>query len=163
MYQAARWIAANLPPDARLAAQNSGVFQYYSERVVINFDGKLNDEIIPVLEQRELDVYLRSKGVGYIVDLPGVASYIEFYSRSLSESPAHHELSPLDKLQIYARLVAAKLGLGPPVNLDTRTPTRIIEPFSAVATIMKEFSLPNDPGQAVTIYRLEDRFGSQNQ
>ncbi len=161
MYRAARWIAHNLPPDARLAAQNSGVFQYYSERVVLNIDGKLNHEIIPVLEQRQMDSYLREKGVEYIVDLPGVAGYIEFYSRTLSAAPSHHELSIFDKLAIYARLVAAKLGFGPPVSLDERVPERILRPFADVSTIVQEFPLPNDPTQAVTIYRLSDKFGRE--
>jgi hypothetical protein len=159
MYHAARWIAENLPPDATLAAQNSGVFQYYSERVVLNFDGKLNDEIIPVLEQRQLDVYLRSEGVDYIVDLEGVADYVEFYSSNLSEAPPHHELSAFDKLTIYTQLVAAKVGLAPPVELDEREPTRIIRPFHEVTTVVRRFPLPNDPTRAVTIYRLKADFG----
>lgn len=160
MYQAARWIADNLPPDARLAAQNSGVFQYYSERVVLNFDGKLNHEIIPVLERRELDAYLQAEGVEYIVDLPGVAGYIEYYSRNLSVAPQHKEMTMLDRLRIYALLVAGKVWPdAPPVVLDVREPERVIRPFSEVTTIVKEFPLPNNPAEAVTIYRLKDGFG----
>jgi hypothetical protein len=159
MYQAARWIAEELPQDARLAAQNSGVFQYYSERVVLNFDGKLNSEIIPVLEERELDVYLRSKGVEYIVDVPGVASFIEFYSSNLSDAPAHHEISSLGKLWIYVRLVAAKAGFGEGVALDVREADHVHTPFSEVSEVVKEVPLPNDPSQAVTIYKLKDAFG----
>ncbi len=161
MYQAARWIADNLPEDARLAAQNSGVFQYYSERVILNIDGKLNHDIIPVLEERELDVYLRSKGIAYIVDLPGVADYVVFFSSSLSEAPTHAELSIPDKLAIYARMVAAKLHMGPPVQLDERVPTRIIRPFDDVTTIVKTFPLPNNSTQAVTIYKLKEDFGAR--
>lgn len=159
MYQAARWIAGNLPSDAYIAAQNSGVFQYYSERVVINIDGKLNHEIIPVLEQRTLDSYVREKGVDYIVDLDGVADYITFYSHTLSDAPAHKEVSSLGKLLIYGQLIAAKVGIGPPVTLDERTPTRILRPFSDVTRIVKQFPLPNDSSQAVTIYQLRDNFG----
>lgn len=160
MYHAARWIAHHLPADARLAAQNSGVFQYYSERVVINFDGKLNHEIIPVLERRELDTYLRNKGVHYIVDLPSVAHYIEYYSRNLSIAPPHYEMSILDKFRIYAQMVAAKLiPRIPPPPLRDREPERMIQPFSAVSTVVQTFPLPNDPTQAVTIYRLNDTFG----
>jgi hypothetical protein len=161
MYNAARWIADNLPPDARVAAQNSGIFQYYSERVVLNFDGKLNHEIIPVLEQRELDTYLRERGISYIVDLPGVADYIEFYSSRMSEAPRHAEMSALDKLATYGRLIAARLGLGPPVQLDEREPERIIRPFESFATVIERFPLPNNPDSAVLVYRLHDEFGSQ--
>lgn len=159
MYQAARWVAANLPPDTRLASSNSGIFQYYSGHVVLNFDGKLNHKIIPVQERRELDVYLRSEGVGYIVDLPDVAEKVEFYSRDLSEARPHAELSSLDKLIVYARLVANKLRLGPPVQLDLRVPDRVLRPFSSVTTVVQQFPLPNDPTRAVTVYRLNSDFG----
>jgi hypothetical protein len=161
MYAAARWIAHNLPPDARVAAQNSGIFQYYSERVVLNFDGKLNHEIIPVLEQRELDTYLRERGISYIVDLPGVADYIEFYSSTMSEAPRHEEMSALDKLATYGRLIAARVGLGPPVQLDEREPERVVQPFENFATVIERFPLPNNPDSAVLIYRLHDDFGSR--
>lgn len=160
MYEAARWIAANLPPDARLASSNSGIFQYYSGHVVINFDGKLNHEIIPVLERRELDAYLRRKGVAYIVDLPpGVENYVEFYSSRLSEAPAHAEISSLGKLQIYGRLIANKLRLGPPVLLDERVPDRVVRPFAKASIVVRRFSLPNDPARAVTLYQLAPDFG----
>ncbi len=154
MYHAARWIANNLPADARLAAQNSGVFQYYSERVVLNIDGKLNHEIIPVLEARQLDRYLQAKGVQYIVDLDGVGDYITFYSSSMSEAPTHHEIATLGKLRIYAGLIAAKLGMGEPPTLDERVPTRIIQPFTERAEVVQQFPLPNDPSQAVVIYHM---------
>jgi hypothetical protein len=159
MFQAARWIAESLPPQARIGAQNSGIFQYYSERVVINLDGKLNHEIIPVLERRALDDYLHEQDISYIVDLPGVADYIEFYSSSLSDAPAHAELSALGKLRTYSRLVAARLGLGPPVELPERVPERVRVPFSEVSSIIHTEPLPNNPAEAVTIYRLDDDFG----
>jgi hypothetical protein len=89
-----------------------------------------------------------------------VAGYIEFYSRNLSEAPAHQELSMTDKLITYARLVAAKVGVGPPVHLDERVPERIVRPFADVTTIVQEFPLPNDPTQAVTIYHLSEEFGT---
>ncbi len=156
MYQAARWIASSLPTNTVLAAQNSGIFQYYSERAVLNIDGKLNHEMIPVLEQRGLEDYLQAKGVRYLVDLPGVADYIVFYSRTLSDAPAHRSLSLFDRFRIYTAMTAAALRLGPPVVLEERVPTRVFRPFSEVATGIKRFPLPNDPSQAVTVYRLHD-------
>jgi hypothetical protein len=159
MYEAARWVAANLPPDARLASSNSGIFQYYSGHPVLNFDGKLNGEIVPVQVRRELDVYLRARGIGYIVDLPEVAGYLEFYSKNLSVARPHQEISAAGKLAIYARMVAHKLGLGPPVALDAREVERVVRPFSQVSEVVREFPLPNDPARAVTLYRLADDFG----
>lgn len=160
MYQAALWIDANLPPEARIGAQNSGIQQYYSGRVVLNFDGKLNHEIIPVLARRELDVYLRSRGIEYIVDLPEVSDYVEFYSASLSDAEPHPEISSLEKLRIYGRLIAARLGIGPPVDLPVREPRQVRVPFEDVTTVVQTFPLPNDASRAVTIYRLEPAFGA---
>ncbi len=160
MFAAARWMSANLPEDAVIAAQNSGIFQYYSNRLVINIDGKLNHEIVPILEQRQLDRYLHARGVEYVVDLPSVAGYIEFYSASLSDARPHRELSALEKLGIHARRFAARIGIGAPVVLPERVPERVIVPFSDVSQIVQEFPLPNDPDQAVTIYLLLPQFGA---
>lgn len=159
MFAAARWMADNLPSDAVIAAQNSGIFQYYSNRLVLNIDGKLNHEIVPVLAQRQLDRYLHAQGVDYIVDLPGVADYVEFYSASLSNAAPHPEMSSLDKLVTHARLVAARFGVGAPVELAVRVPDQVTRPFSDVSSIVQEFPLPNDPTQAVTIYQLAPDFG----
>jgi hypothetical protein len=161
MYQAARWVAGNLPPAARLASSNSGIFQYYSEHVVLNFDGKLNHEIIPIQVRRELDVYLRSKGIGYIIDLPEVADRISFYSHSLSQAKPHAEIGALQKIQIYAQMLASKIGLAPAVQLDELRADRVLRPFSAVTTAVQQFPLPNDPARAVVLFQLNDSFGQQ--
>ncbi len=159
MYQAARWVATNLPTKARLASSNSGIFQYYSDHVVLNFDGKLNHEIIPIQVQRELDVYLRSKGIGYIIDLPEVADRIIFYSRDLSDAKPHIEITSIQKIQIYFQMLAHKLGLAPAVQLDELKPERVIRPFSAVTTVVQQFPLPNDPARTVVVFQLNDQFG----
>jgi hypothetical protein len=161
MYQAARWIANNLPPGAQLASSNSGIFQYYSDHVVLNFDGKLNHEIIPVQVQRELDSYLRSKGIGYIIDLPEVADRIIFYSRSMSDAKPHLEITAIQKIQIYVQMLAHKVGLAPAVQLDELKPERVLRPFSTVATAVQQFQLPNDPARMVVLYQLNDSFGKQ--
>ena len=155
MYSAAQWIRGNLPDDALLAAQNSGIFQYYSGRVVLNIDGKLNNDIIPVLEARGLHSYLRERQVGYVVDLPGVAQFIEFYSSDLSEATPHLEMSSVAKLRTYAQLVLSRGGLAAAPQLDVRQPTRVTQPFGDVATVVQQFPLPNDSTQAVTVWALE--------
>lgn len=165
MYTAARWIASNLPPAAPIGAQNSGIFQYYSERMVLNLDGKLNHEMVPILEQRALDRYMHTKGIRYLVDAPQIERYLAFYSASLADAPAHRELSSLGKLGTYTRMIAQRLRLGPPVILDSgpfdpATPIHMLRPFTAVATPVQSFPLPNDPSRAVVVYRLADTFGA---
>ena len=144
-------------------ASNSGIFQYYSEHVVLNFDGKLNHEIIPIQVRRELDVYLRSKGIGYIIDLPEVADRISFYSRSMSDAKPHIEIGVFQKIQIYLQMIANKVGLAPAVQLDELKAERVLRPFSAVTTAVQQFPLPNDPARAVVLYQLNDQFGKQHE
>ena len=155
MYEAALWMAQNVPVDARVAARNSGIYQYYSRRTILNIDGKLNHEIIPVLEKRGLLSYLRSKNIEYIIDLQDIDEYIEFYSAELSEADPHHEIGLGEKLTIYARLLGRKAGLPvDPPKLEQRTVERTIKPLTAVAPVWKSFVRPNDPANPITIYRL---------
>jgi len=64
------WIAANLPPDARLGAWNAGQFGYFCDQPVVNLDGLANDR--PYLELlrsgRPVREYLREEGIEYVVD-----------------------------------------------------------------------------------------------
>jgi hypothetical protein len=152
MYAAARWISANLPSDAVLAARNSGIYQYYSGRLVINIDGKLNYEIVPVLERRGLLDYLRANRVDYLVDLAEVCGYVEFYSRQYSAAPPHRELSAVDKLGIYASMALRKLGLGSGPQLDAPVPGSCQGAFIATAPVYHTFPLPNSSAEAVTIF-----------
>jgi hypothetical protein len=65
----ARWMAANLPADARAAAWNTGIYAWYSGRSTINLDGLINNEIHGVLRRREPVVeYLRRRGVRFVID-----------------------------------------------------------------------------------------------
>ena len=155
MYAAARWIANSLPQDAVLAARNSGIYQYYSRHLVINIDGKLNHEIVPVLEKRRLDDYLRDNHVSYVVDLQEVCGYVEFYSHQYSDAPAHRELKSFDKLRIYASMALRRLHLSTGPHLDAPVPQTCRGTFTAVAPVYHSFPLPNTSGQAVTIFQLQ--------
>lgn len=153
MYDAARWIAASLPPDAVLAARNSGIYQYYSRRTVVNIDGKLNHEIVPVLERRGLRDYLDAQGVGYVVDLPQVCGYVEFYSHQYGAAPPHAELGAAAKLRAYAALLLRALRLGPGPQLDAPVPDACAGRFTTDAPPERTFPLLRGP-DAVTIYAL---------
>jgi hypothetical protein len=70
-YQAARWMAANLPPDAVCASWNAGQIGFFSERTVINLDGLINgvDYYNRVIRGgvSRLD-YIYENDVNYLVD-----------------------------------------------------------------------------------------------
>mgnify|MGYP001081665241 CR=1 FL=1 len=67
-YQLAVWVRNNLPQDARLALKDTGLFGLLSERSVVNLDGLVNNlEYQEYLRKRQLNEYLRLKGVQYLV------------------------------------------------------------------------------------------------
>jgi hypothetical protein len=155
-YQAALWIRDHLPPDALIGAKNSGIYQYYSGHVALNIDGKLNHEILPAMQRRELLDYLRARGVQYLVDREEtMADHIMFYSRQFGPAPYHRAPTPIERLAIYGKILTNALGARLPLNLDARdafTPTR---PFSDAAEIVQRFARPNDADNPVVIYRLK--------
>jgi len=155
VYQAALWVRSALPPDARLAAKNSGILQYYSGHVVLNIDGKLNADIVPVLEERQLLRYLREKGVTYVVDRrAALEQHLALYSEEFGPWPAHPEIGLGERLRIYKQLLWSRLGLGNPPMLDDPSgfhPTRALE---EVLEPVQEFPRPNAPGDPVVVYRL---------
>jgi hypothetical protein len=155
MYQAALWIRDTMPADALIGAKNSGILQYYSGHVILNIDGKLNHEIVPVMERRELLDYLRSKGITYLIDREEImARHITFYSHQLSDAPTHHAPSLIERAVIYGKILANRLGAKLPLNIASRddfTPTR---QFSDVAEIVMTFARPNQASNPVVMYRL---------
>jgi hypothetical protein len=156
IYQAALWARDNLPPNALIGAKNSGIFQYYSGRVVLNIDGKLNHEIVPVLQQRALLDYLRRRGVVYLIDRETImADHVAFYSQQLGQAPYHHAPTLLERAAIYGKIVANAFGARLPLNLDARDDFVPAHPFSAVAEIEKRFPRPNQAANPVVVYHLK--------
>lgn len=155
MYAAARWMAAHLPPDAVIGAKNSGIYQFYSERTVRNLDGKLNGEMIPVLEQRELLAYIRAQGIGYLVERPSVLlPWLAQYSAELADVPPHHAPSLRERAAIYLRLALSRLELTAPPDIATRY-TGPVE-VGTLLDPLASFERANTPGDPVRVYRLAE-------
>lgn len=67
MYEAAKWLEANVPEDAIVGSWNSGILGFYSRQNVVNLDGILNDyEIVPYLEERRIVDYIEREHIGYL-------------------------------------------------------------------------------------------------
>ncbi|MEE9197800.1 MAG: hypothetical protein V3U45_06620, partial [bacterium] len=64
---AARWVAHNSPPEARLAGFTVGIVTYVSGRPAINLDGSVNNELLPWIRRRNLWSYCQRHGVRYLV------------------------------------------------------------------------------------------------
>lgn len=155
MYQAALWIKANLPPEARLGAINSGIYQYYSGRVVMNLDGKLNMEMVPVLEQQKLLDYIVANRIEYLVETQGeIERRFARYEASYSSLPPHHELSPLDHISIYLKLIAKSVGIPVALALDDHQSTALKRPLDDVMTVIHTFPRPNQETNPIKIFKL---------
>jgi hypothetical protein len=155
-YQAALWIRDHLPPGTVIGAKNSGLYQYYSGHVVLNIDGKLNHEIVPVMQARGLLDYLRSRGVEYLADREEtMADHVAFYSAQFGPAPAHRTPTLIERIEIYGKMAAGVLGVGAPPRLDERAPWAPARPFTDAAEIVREFPRPNEAANPVVVYRLK--------
>lgn len=69
MKEAAAWIQANIPEEARVGAWNSGIYGWAGERTVFNLDGLVNNEIHAwTLTGKSESAYIRHRKLDYIVD-----------------------------------------------------------------------------------------------
>jgi hypothetical protein len=156
LYQAALWARDNLPADALIGAKNSGILQYYSGHVALNIDGKLNHEIVPVMERRALLDYLRERGVMYLIDRAEImADHIAFYSHQFGPAPNHHTPSMLQRVVIYGKILADRLGAQLPLGLDARSGWSPTRSFGDAAEIIMSFERPNQADNPVVVYRLK--------
>jgi hypothetical protein len=156
IYQAALWVRDNLPPGALIGAKNSGIFQYFSGHVALNIDGKLNHEIVPVMERRELLDYLRRRGVEYLVDRETImADHVAFYSHQLGLAPYHYTPSLIQRAVIYGKIAANTFGARLPLDLDSPSEFVPTRPFTDAAEIVQRFERPNEAANPVVVYRLK--------
>lgn len=70
----AAWLAANKPGTVT-AAWNAGILGYYSDTVLINLDGVINDGALDAIRDKRLDDYILESGVTLIIDEPGQMNY----------------------------------------------------------------------------------------
>jgi hypothetical protein len=71
MVATARWVAANLPEDALVAAHDIGALGYFDHHHLVDLAGLVSPEVIPFLrDERRLALYLDEQGVSYLVTFP---------------------------------------------------------------------------------------------
>jgi len=94
MYDAAKWLEANVPEDAIVGSWNSGILGFYSSQHVVNLDGILNDyEIVPYLEEHRIVDYIERERIGYLSEAQGLLCSVapealrEFELRRIYSSP----------------------------------------------------------------------------
>jgi len=79
-YEAASWLSQNTDPKARIAAFQSGIFGYFSERHVVNLDGVVNPSALPYYLEGDIVSYLRKERIDYLVDWDGFVDQVDLKS-----------------------------------------------------------------------------------
>lgn len=71
MVSTAKWVAANVPADALVAAHDIGALGYFGQHNLVDMAGLVSPEVIPFLrDETRLAVYLNERGVSYLVTFP---------------------------------------------------------------------------------------------
>jgi hypothetical protein len=72
MIATARWVEANLPEDAMIAAHDIGALGFFAPRVVIDMAGLISPEVIPFIrDESRLADYLNRQETQYLITFPG--------------------------------------------------------------------------------------------
>jgi hypothetical protein len=71
MVTTAHWVAANVPPDALVAAHDIGALGYFGQHDLVDLAGLISPEVIPFLrDEKRIAGYLNGRGVEYLVTFP---------------------------------------------------------------------------------------------
>ncbi len=81
MVAAAKWVSANVPPNALVAAHDIGALGYFDQHEIIDLAGLISPEVIPFIrDETRLAQYLDEHGADYLVAFP------EFYPMLSNEA-----------------------------------------------------------------------------
>ena len=62
------WIQAQTPSDATIGVFNCGAIGYFSDRRVVNLDGKVNPRAFEALRAGDIRRYISEQGIDYVID-----------------------------------------------------------------------------------------------
>ncbi len=72
MVAVARWLNANTPPEAIIAAHDIGAIGYFTRRPILDLAGLISPEVIPFIrDEGKLGEWMKAKGAHYFVTFPG--------------------------------------------------------------------------------------------
>ena len=72
MVVTARWVAANTPPDALIAAHDIGALGYFGQRRLVDLAGLISPDVIPFMrDEVALARWLDQQQIDYLVTFPG--------------------------------------------------------------------------------------------
>lgn len=77
MVASARWIEANTPADALVAAHDIGALGYFGQRRILDLAGLVSPEVIPFIrDEKRISGWLDQEGADYLVVLDGWYAYL---------------------------------------------------------------------------------------
>jgi 4-amino-4-deoxy-L-arabinose transferase-like glycosyltransferase len=97
-YDVARWVEENTSPDDTIGVFQSGAIGYFSNRRVINLDGKVNRSALDALRDEKLAEYLRKEGIDVVIDNQKVLDLFFAGSRENKHPPDPLVSMGLDKI-----------------------------------------------------------------
>ena len=76
-YRAGIWINENLPQDAIVGSYLAGTVGYFSERKLVDLDGKVNRNAAEALIEANIGNYIRENGINFVSDWPSYIKALE--------------------------------------------------------------------------------------
>jgi hypothetical protein len=70
----ADWIGTHTPPGSTVGVFNSGAIGYFSDRHIVNLDGKVNPLALEALRRDALRDYVRAEHIDYVIDHEWIVS-----------------------------------------------------------------------------------------
>ena len=84
MVETAKWVDANLPPDALIAAHDIGALGYFDHHQLIDLAGLVSPDVIPFLrDETRLADYLDAQSVDYFVAFPNLYPNLALQSQEV--------------------------------------------------------------------------------
>jgi hypothetical protein len=103
MVAMAKWVNANLPPDALIAAHDIGALGYFNQHEIIDLAGLVSPDVIPFLrDESRIADYLNQRGADYFIAFPSL--YPELAARSQMVYSTNGAISPMlggENLSVY--------------------------------------------------------------
>jgi len=99
MVATAKWVSANVPPDALIAAHDIGALGYFGGHDLVDLAGLVTPEVIPFMHaEGRIAAYLGKQGVTYLVTFPDWYPYLTsslkpVFSTGAPFAPAQGELN----------------------------------------------------------------------
>jgi hypothetical protein len=119
------WIAHNTEPDARIGIFNCGAIGYFSDRRIVDLDGKVNSEALHALRAGRVPAYVESQRLDYVIDHEWILRRFLHLDRPAADGLAYEQVARDSDLGVRGweayrvHHAAAPASSGPPAAPPT--------------------------------------------